>query len=407
MKSLLRAGLAAFVAVALSGCSIFGDDEEEEEIEFAPLPEIAQTVEVNTVWYNSVGDGIEEYFSRLSPAVTKEYVYAASRDGIVTAMATETGDEVWRVDLRRDHEVSLVDSLNPFSSTPDGSAFISGGILYAYEKLYLGTEHGEVVALDPATGKIIWKQTVRGEVIARPSAGDGLVFVNTAAGYVEALHPDTGEKRWYFEQEVPPLTLRGVGSVTVANGGVIFGTSAGKVTVLTSDAGLEVWSQAVGTPKGATDLARLVDVDTQPVIVGNTVYAIGYNGNLMALELRTGRVLWKREYSSFRDFAIDGMNIYVTDENDHVFAIDRRNGVERWSQPGLYNRRLTGPYIVNGNLVLGDHLGYLHILDAESGDFKAWYEIGGDGLYAEAQGREGMIFIQTRDGEVSALTLAE
>jgi outer membrane protein assembly factor BamB len=47
-----------------------------------------------------------------------------------------------------------------------------------------------------------------------------------------------------------------------------------------------------------TEIDRLSDVDTTPVIVNGVVYALAYNGNLTALDLRSGRscgnVSWVR-----------------------------------------------------------------------------------------------------------------
>ena len=100
-----------------------------------------------------------------------------------------------------------------------------------------------------------------GEVLAKPAAGDGLIFVNLGSGKLLAVHPDTGEERWSFEQEVPPLTLRGQSSPTVANGGVLLGLETGKLSVLISENGYSAWSAEIASP-GASEFERLVDVDT-------------------------------------------------------------------------------------------------------------------------------------------------
>ncbi|MDO6646848.1 PQQ-binding-like beta-propeller repeat protein, partial [Acinetobacter guillouiae] len=76
-------------------------------------------------------------------------------------------------------------------------------------------------ALDRETGEEVWRKNVPGESLSKAAAGDGLIFVNLGSGTLLALHPDTGEERWSFEQEVPALTLRGQSAPTVANGGVL------------------------------------------------------------------------------------------------------------------------------------------------------------------------------------------
>ena len=114
---------------------------------------------------------------------------------------------------------------------------------------------------------------VPGESLSKAAAGDGLIFVNLGSGKLLALHPDTGEERWSFEQEVPALTLRGQSAPTVANGGVLVGLETGKLSVLISESGYSAWSAEIAAAKGASEFERLVDVDTQPLISGPYAYA--------------------------------------------------------------------------------------------------------------------------------------
>ncbi|MDC9523583.1 PQQ-binding-like beta-propeller repeat protein, partial [Pseudoalteromonas sp. Angola-31] len=124
----------ALCMATLMGCS--SSDDEEELV----LPEIANQFETEVVWQESIGSGVEHYFSRLSPAVYKDTVYVASREGQVEALSLANGDTLWETDVR--HDLSFW----PWSD--NDSAKLSGGILQAYGKIYLGSEHGYVIALD-------------------------------------------------------------------------------------------------------------------------------------------------------------------------------------------------------------------------------------------------------------------
>ena len=87
----------------------------------------------------------------------------------------------------------------------------------------------------------------------------------------------------------------------------------------------------------------MVDVDATPLIAGDELYAIAYNGQLMARKLMTGDEVWKRKYSGYRDMAVTGNAIVLTDSRSHLFAVDRRNGLELWSNTQLENRTVTAP----------------------------------------------------------------
>ncbi|CAM3843302.1 MULTISPECIES: outer membrane protein assembly factor BamB [Pseudoalteromonas] len=391
MKKLTAASIALCMAT-LVGCS--SSDEEE-----LVLPEIVNQFETDIVWQESIGDGVEHYFSRLTPAVYKDRVFVASRDGEVEALSLANGDTIWETDIRENS------SFWPWES--DISAKLSGGILQAYGKIFIGSEHGYLLALDRETGDIVWRKKVPGEVLAKPAAGDGLIYVNLGSGKLLALHPDTGEERWSHEQEVPALTLRGQSSPIVANGGVLIGLETGKLSVLISDSGYSAWSAEIATPKGSSEFERLVDVDTQPLISGPYAYAIAYNGNLAAVDIRSGNVVWKREYSSYREIAMDAQTIYVVDSEGVVYGLDKTSGIERWSQPALRGWYLTGPAVAGNYLAMGDQEGNLHWLNKESGELVSREDFDSSGFFIEPVVADDKLILYTRDGEVSAVKIPD
>jgi outer membrane protein assembly factor BamB len=390
MKKLSMATLALCMA-SLLGCS--SNDDEEEIV----LPEIVNQFETQVAWTNGVGDGVEHYFSRLTPTVYKDIAYVAARNGEVEAISVSSGKTLWETDVRKNV------SFWPWAD--NDSAKLSGGILQAYGKLYIGSEHGEVVALDRETGEIVWRKAVPGEALSSPAAGDGLVYVNLGSGKLLALHPDTGEERWRHEQEVPALTLRGLSSPASANGGVLFGEESGKLTVLIAENGYTAWSAEVATAKGASEFERLVDVDTKPIIVGAFAYAIAYNGNLAAVDVRSGNVVWKREYSSYRDLSIEANVIYVVDSDGIIYALDKDSGIERWSQSALRGWYLTAPTVAGNYLAVGDQEGNLHWLDKQTGELVSRESFDSSGFYVEPVVAEDKLIVVTRDGEVSAVKI--
>ncbi|MBB1302713.1 outer membrane protein assembly factor BamB [Pseudoalteromonas sp. SR44-8] len=392
MKKLTAATIALCMAT-LVGCS--SSDDEDELV----LPEIVNQFETKVIWQESIGDGVEHYFSRLTPAVYKDRVFVASRAGKVEALSLENGNTLWETDVR--------ENLTFWPWQSDISAKLSGGILQAYGKIFIGSEHGYLIALDRETGDVVWRKKVPGEVLSKPAAGDGLIYVNLGSGKLLALHPDTGEERWSHEQEVPALTLRGQSSPTVANGGVLVGLETGKLSVLISDSGYSAWSAEIATAKGASEFERLVDVDTQPLISGPYAYAIAYNGNLAAVDIRSGNVVWKREYSSYREIAMDTQTIYVVDSNGVVYGLDKTSGIERWSQPALRGWYLTGPAVAGNYLAMGDQEGNLHWLNKESGELVSREDFDSSGFFIEPIVADDKLILYTRDGEVSAVKIPD
>ncbi|MDX1537453.1 outer membrane protein assembly factor BamB [Arsukibacterium sp.] len=388
MKLFGKITAAVVVALVLTACS-----SKEKLV----LPDVQNSINPEKVWQSKVGKGVAHYESGLTPAIVGDKVYAASRDGIVVAKNLSNGRTIWSFDLRDEGNSSL---LARFSGE---TARIAGGVTFANDKLYLGTEDGEVFALNAENGQLLWRAAVSGEVIASPAAGDGLVVVTTTAGTLIALDPETGEQRWFFEDEQPPLTIRGVSEPVIEAGGVIYGSGTGRVGVLIAERGYQAWEEVIATPQGSTDLSRLVDVDAKPIVIAGTLYTIAYNGELVAMELRSGRQIWKRDYASFRNMAVAGNILYLVDSTGGIYAVDRRNGSEVWGQQGLQRHFLTGPTVYKDYLVVGDNKGNLHWLNRETGEFVARQSFDSSGFYRQAVATDDYLLVTSRNGELVLL----
>src|SRR5207248_3501484 len=75
-----------------------------------------------------------------------------------------------------------------------GSAF-GGGPAFWNDCLYVSTGYAQVLALDPADGKIIWRQNVTAPVHSAPTVAEGRVFAVTIENELNALSTDDGRKQ--------------------------------------------------------------------------------------------------------------------------------------------------------------------------------------------------------------------
>ena len=392
-KSLLAICL---LAVGISACS--STDDENEELRVAELTDIKALFEPVVKWDTSVGNGVGDYFSRIQPVVAYGKVFSASRDGEAFAFDENSGEQVWHADLSDiDNKRGFFDDKEP--------ALISGGAVVGINKVFFGSENGDVIALDAESGALSWQGKVKGEVIAAPALDSGKLVVNSASGVMKAFNASNGQEDWQIEQDVPPLTLRGISAPVIAGGGVIVGSADGSMSVYLLEQGRQGWTVDIGEAAGSTELERVIDVDSTPLIFGDNIYTVSSRGNLSAVELRSGRVLWQRQYSSYLELAISGNSLFLTDVKGHVYAIDRNNGLELWSQLSLTNRGLTGPAPIAGYVVVGDFEGYLHWLDQATGEIVARHHVDSSGIHATPTVENGILYSQARNGDLEAITI--
>jgi outer membrane protein assembly factor BamB len=394
-------------SVLLSSCTTIANwFYDDEELEIRRLKPIEAQFTPTEIWSVDLDSGVGKYYSKLSPAVAYGKVFAANRQGLVGAYDQATGKKVWSKNFAIYDNEGLTSGVSKLWS--DGlSAKIAGGVSVAYETVFFGTENGEVIALDANTGEQKWITTVKGEVLAAPAIDSGIVLINTGSGFIFALNADSGEEMWSSESDVPPLSLRGVSSPAAVNGGAIIGTATGKLIVNILETGQTAWEQVISSATGVTELERIVDIDSEPLVAGGNIYVISYDGSLASVELRTGRVVWKREYKSYRRMSLSGSTLYLVDVNSNVFALDSRNGVELWRQGAIKGRLLTGATPVGNYLVAGDEFGYLHWFDQADGKIVARLEVGDDdddeSIYHSPVADGNTLYTLTRDGKLVAV----
>lgn len=386
MKNMLKKALATAMFVgALAGCA-----SEEDTVIMAPVPQVDSEFTPQSQWSNSVSGGVGQYYSKLTPEYAYDKVFVASRDGVVKALDPESGKTLWETDVEA-----------------DVSARLSGGITAAYSQVFIGSENGRVLAFNEETGELNWQVDVDGEVLAAPATDSNLVIVHTNKGILMALDQVTGEAKWTISTEVPNLTLRGNSAPVTASGGVFWGTANGRLAAAIVERGQLIWQQPIGMPQGATEIDRLVDVDASPLILGSTLYIVGYNGQLTAIDLRSGKAAWKRNYSSSTDLVSDGSRLFVVTEQDHIAAVDARSGTELWTNDQLENRLVTAPVIIEQYLVVGDSEGYLYWIDRSSGEFVAMQQVNSSGFAVAPIAVPGGYVVMTRNGDVKKLTINE
>lgn len=406
-RRLLR--LAPLTALLLaSGCSWFDwlpwvDGEDEAEVDApTPLVDFAAAASIERLWDEGVGEGLGRKYVRLVPAVLANRVYAADAYGAVEARDRFSGRLVWRV------RVGEADGPSAFKFWDRRDpAFLAGGVGVGDGLVLVGTTRGEVVALDAADGSERWRTKVSSEVLAPPAAAEGVVVAQSGDGRVTALESGDGRVRWTFDTQVPVLTLRGTAAPVVRDGLVYGGFATGKIAAVRAEDGQPVWEQRVMLPEGRSELSRMVDVDSTPLVTGNLVFAVSFQGRLKAFRRSDGASIWQQAVSSHLDLAEGYGHVYVVAEDDTVRAFDQTDATIVWEQPGLRHRRLSPPLAFSNYMLVGDDEGYLHVLAQSDGRFLARRKIDGAGLRSGMVVADDTIYLLSNDGQLNALAIRQ
>jgi len=363
----------AFLAAACS--------KEDDVAPPAELVDFDPVVQVDRVWSIDTRGGDDVLRLGLRPAVRDERVFVAGHGGDVRALELATGRDIWRTST--DLELS-------------GGPAVGEGIVA------VGGSGGALVALDAESGEKRWQIMTGGEVITAPTISSGIVVARTVDGRLRGFRASDGGEAWTYEQPVPRLTLRGNGHPVVDGDMVFAGLDNGKVVALALTTGELLWSTTVAPSRGRTEIERLVDIDSPVRILGDDVFVVGYQGRVAMLARDTGQLWWGRDLSSHRGLAADGDTLYVTTSDSTVIALRRRDGTPVWSQDALLRRSLTAPTLSSDTLVVGDFEGYLHWLDAATGQMLARGKTGAGRMTNAPVAAGDLLLLETDSGEVQA-----
>ncbi|AGA90654.1 outer membrane assembly lipoprotein YfgL [Thioflavicoccus mobilis 8321] len=372
-------------AVALSGCSALpwlGGDKDPNPP--TPLVKFSPQVDLRVLWRRDVGHGTDKRRLYLVPAISGGHVIAADARGLVTAVGADDGRQVWRTDL----------------GVP-----LSGGPASDGSRVIVGSTNGDLIALSAVDGSQLWRSRADSEILSVPRLIGDLVVVHTLDDNVYGFDATNGEVRWRYRGQTPVLILRGSSSPAIVPSGAIVGLTGGRLVELDLNEGVPLWTTRVTPPTGRSELERITDLDADPVVVGDTVYVGTYNGDLAAIDVASGAILWRRTLSVYSGLAADEDALYVTDADDYVWAADRESGAGRWRQEQLAHRRLSAPALLGDLVLVGDYDGYLHGIARNDGHLAARTRIAKGRITARPLVADGRLYVFADDGTLAALTL--
>jgi len=235
-------------------------------------------------------------------------------------------------------------------------------------RLFLGTNHGLVLAVDAGTGRIVWHRQFAGCVAASPAVGNGVVYLGfmdpppcrgTAPSFLAALDARTGRSIWRFRAgviETPPLLV---------DGRVYFGSWDHRVYAVDARTGRLDWSFTTGDRvKGGVAFAR------------QTIFAGSYDGRLYALDARSGRLRWSAGAGAlYATPSVANGRVFVGSTNGRVYAFASANGRLLWSTP-------TGSYVYSpaalagGTAYIGSYDHHLYALSQATGRVRWTFDAG-------------------------------
>jgi outer membrane protein assembly factor BamB len=349
------------------------------------------------LWRADAGSGSDSEAQLLAqPIVADGQVFVLDSEARLTAFDAETGRQRWRVRLTPDNE---------------GEGPRGGGVAYFGGKLYVTTGFALVFALDPKTGKEIWRHFVSGPMRAGPTVAASRVFVVTVANELHALAADDGHELWVHSGITEVAGLLGGASPAVEGEVVIVPYSSGELYALQVENGRVIWNESLSPLRRTDPVSSLAHIKGLPVADRGRVYAVSNSGRMLAIDLRSGARIWEQGIGGTEAPWVAGEFVYVLSTGAEVVCISRRDGRVRWVSPlPRYENekskddpiRWTGPVLAGDRLLVGGSNREVWSISPYTGKPMGRVKLGAGVLISPAVAN-GTLYYLTEDAKLVAL----
>lgn len=363
------------------------------------LPHVRLNGALQPVWATTIGKGNDlRHRITAEPVSDGKRIFAMDSRATVTAVQPN-GAPVWSRDL------------TPFGDKPDDAS--GGGLAVVGGKLYAATGFGELIVMEAASGKEVWRQQLNAPITGAPVIAGGQVYLTTRDGRGWALSEKTGRLRWQALAAEDNSGVTGGAGPAVGSKFAIFPFGSGQLTAAYRREGFEAWKGSVTGGRLGVTRARVTDITSDPVISGSRIYVGNPGGRTVALDAQTGRRVWTAGTGAMGTVVVAGGSVFAVSDVAGLVRLDARSGAQIWKAalPNLVpvrNKRRArdvyvhyGPLLAGGTLWVASSDGQLRGFDPASGQVTRSVSLG-----APAAGRPisvgGLLYVMTADGKLRA-----
>ena len=331
------------------------------------------------------------------PVVAGGRVFTLDSRAQVVATAL-SGGTAWIADLR------------PAAERGDGVS--GGGVSYEAGRVFVTTGYGELVALDAASGRVLWRQRVESPVSGAPTVADGVVYVAARNATGWAVRASNGKVLWTVSGISAPSGVTGVAAPAVAGGQVIFPFASGQLLAVDTATGTERWNAQVGGSRLGRAIAFIRDLTGDPVIAGNMVLAGSSSGRINAFDRDSGTTLWSGRDGANSPVVLAGGSVFAVNDQAELVRLDAQTGGRIFAMPlPLFVEQKTkkqaairvhyGPVLAGGRLFVASSDGVLRAFDPRSGALVGQAAIPGGAATAPVVSG-GTLYVTGQNGQLHA-----
>jgi outer membrane protein assembly factor BamB len=264
---------------------------------------------------------------------------------------------------------------------------IGGGLVCDKDFLVITLGNTSLIALNKDDGSEIWNYNLSSIARSTPTIKDNKVFVLTVDNRLYCIDLHTGKLLWTHEGAIEQFGILGSASPVVNGNLVIVPHSSGQLNALNVKSGEVVWQLSLIKSTDNSTMLYLNDIDMTPIINQDILYVSNYAGTMFAVNVSTGQIKWTNDSIGGNKFAwIAGDYIYSVNKYNQLTAVLKQTGHVKWAtdlveKTTIKNKSnkdkvvISGPVMVNSMLYLTNSEGKLSVFNPISGAKLSEYSI--------------------------------
>jgi len=378
---------------------------------------------LDRAWTKNIGEGSGKKGRIVAPPVIAGgIIYTLDARYNVTAIDEATGNEIWdfRVEgIEREStrvgKTSFLDRIRDPLTFTDGDGTdkegVGGGIAFADGNIFVASGLGKMLALDGATGELLWSRETRVPLNSAPTVDNGRVFVISDDNEIFALNSNTGDVLWSYQGIIETASMLTSPAPAVVDDVVVAPFSSGELIALRVQNGGVIWQDSLSSTARLTPLASLNDISGGPAVADGYVIASAQSGVMSAFDLRTGQRVWSQPAGSLSIPLIVGDVVYTATTTGQVAAMSKLDGTVHWIQQleNFKNAKKrkertvwTGPLLAGNRLVVASSRGDVTLLDPRAGTILKEMRVGGPVFVPPVIANE-TVYVLTDEAKLVAL----
>jgi len=294
---------------------------------------------LDKAWSANVGEGSGRKGRVIaSPVIANGLIYTMDARYKILATDEATGKKVWDYKIAgierestREGKTSFIDRIRDPLTLTDGDGTdkegVGGGISYSEGQLFVSSGLGKMLALDGQTGELIWSRETRVPLNSAPTIDNGRVFVISDDNELFAMNSSDGEVLWSYQGIIETASMLTSPTPAVIDDVVLAPFSSGEIIALRVQNGGVLWQDSLSSTGRLTPLASLNDIAGGPAVADGFVIASAQSGVTTAFDLRTGQRVWSNPAGSLSVPLIVGDVVYTATTTGQVAAMSKLDGL--------------------------------------------------------------------------------